>query len=74
LDNQETTQSTKASILSQVANELREQKKKQVKSDIKTLLEDREKAIQTLDSIDQKIVDKLTSVGESEDSIRALLK
>jgi hypothetical protein len=64
----------KRSILAQVISEVQESERKEVKSGLKALLEDRKKAVQTLDAITEKIVEKLMSVGESESEIRSLLK
>lgn len=61
------------SLLSSVMDELKKAEKESAKAKLKALFGDRIKAKDVLKNIDDKIVELLLSVGETEEGIRALL-
>ena len=61
------------SILDQVANQLKEQKRKECSAKIKSLLVDLLKAKEVVAGIENQIIEELESVGESEADVKSIL-
>jgi hypothetical protein len=62
------------SLLSAVTEELKKAERESAKAKLKALFTDRIKAKGVVVNIDEQIVALLTSVGEDEAGVRALLK
>jgi len=61
------------SLITAVQDELKKAERDSAKAKLKTMFADRIKAKETIKNIDDQIVDLLTTVGETEEGIRALL-
>ena len=61
------------SLLNSVTEELKKAEKESAKAKLKAMMVDRIKAKAVVQNINDQIVELLTSVGETEEDIRALL-
>lgn len=61
------------SLLTSVVEELKKAERESAKAKLKAMFADRIKAKGVLKNIDDQIVELLTSVGETEEGIRAIL-
>lgn len=61
------------SILESVTNDLAKAAKESAKAKVKKLIEDRQKAADVINGIDDQIVEILVNVGEKEEDVRAAI-
>jgi len=67
-------QKQKKSVLEQVQGEIADVKRKEFKNALKELIIERNKAMEVLEGIDEKIVKLCAKQGDKEEEVRAALK